>query len=324
MSNDNFPRRGRSFKYIGDAKDLDLRPLRYILAAAEGMSIRQAAEALGVEPSSVSRAIRDFEDRTGVGFFERGNFGVRLTDAGRQFLEDTLPAIQQIGHAIQCAGAAGRVETGTLRVGLITTLAGGFLRELVSKYEDAHPGVWVDIRDGGRPDHIRSIRSRKLDVAFFTGNGEVTGCDTVELWRERVHIAVPRSHPLSRQEKIDWPQLRDEPFIVSRFGPGPEIRDYIVRRICDYSTYPMIEYSDVQQETLMHMVAMGKGITPVVEAWNYVPIPELRLVPLSAEADIVPFSAVWSPKNDNPSLRRLIAFAQKLAKATHAEHNLKP
>ncbi len=280
------------------------------------MSIRGAAEALDVEPSTVSKAIRDFEDRIGVGIFERGQFGVRLTNAGRHLLEQTVPALQQINHAIQHAGAAGRVESGTLKVGVVTTLAGGFLRELVSRYEVAHPGVRVDIHDGGRPDHIRSIRTRKLDVGFFTGNGEVEGCETVELWDERVHMAMPRSHPLSGEKRIDWRQLRDEMFIVSRFGPGPEIRDYIVRRICDYSTYPMIEYRDVQQETLMHMVAMGKGITPVVEAWRCVPIPEIRLVPLSADADIVPFSAVWSPRNDNPSLRRLIKFAEKLAEGS--------
>lgn len=295
------------------ALNFDLRPVRYVLAAAEHMSIRRAAEALEVEPSTVSRAIRDFEDRLGVGLFERGPFGVRITNAGRQFLRQTAPGFQIINHAIQDAGAAGRVETGILLMGVVTTLAGGFLRELVSRYEAAHPGVWVDIRDGGRPEHIQNIRSHKLDVGFFTGNGEVKGCDTIQLWDERVHIAMPRSHPLSGENKIDWHQLRDDLFIVSRFGPGPEIRDYIIRRISDYSTYPMIDYRDAQQETLMHMVAMGKGITPVVEAWRCMPIPELRLVPLSSDADIVPFSAVWSPHNDNPSLRRMIKFAEKLA-----------
>lgn len=317
MPDENLPRKRLSSRHLGSARGFDLRPLRYVLAAAECMSIRRAADLLDVEPSSISRAIRDFEDRLGVGLFERGQFGMRLTQAGQQFLEQTIPAIQQINHAMRCAGAAGRVEAGTLRLGVITTLAAGFLRELVAGYEEAHPGVYVEIRDGGRHDHIHGIRSHQLDLGFFTGNGEVKGCDTLELWRERVHIAMPRSHPLAKQKKVDWSQLREEPFIVSRFGPGPEIRDYIIRRICDYSTYPTIEFCDVQQETLMHRVAMGKGITPVVEAWRGVTIPELSLVPLSADADVVPFSAVWSPKNDNPSLRRLIHFAQTLSRKIH-------
>lgn len=59
---------------------------------------------------------------------------------------------------------------------------------------------------------------------------------------------------------------------------------------------------------------MGKGLTPVIEAWRGVSIDDLSLIPLSANEDIIPFSAVWSPANDNPSLRRLISFARELAK----------
>ena len=287
--------------------------MRYVLAAAQYGTIRGAAEAMEVEPSSVSRAIRAFEDRIGVGLFERGGFGVRLTEAGRQFLEQVIPAIRQINSAIQHAGAAGRVETGALRIGVITTLAGGFLRVLVEKYESAHPGVSLEIRDGGRQDHIRDIRSHELDVVFFSGNSDVIGCDTSELWQERVHIALPRSHPLSASKSLYWSQLKNERFIVTKGEPGPEVRDYIVRRIGDYSTYPLVDFCSVHQETLMHMVAIGKGITSVSQAWAHMKIPNLTFIPLSADADIVPFSAVWSPKNDNPSLRRLISFAQKIA-----------
>ncbi|RRD21532.1 LysR family transcriptional regulator [Brucellaceae bacterium VT-16-1752] len=319
MPDEEVPRTGLPIEDFEDIADLNCRPLKYVLVAAHAMSIRRAAEMLEVEPSSVSRAIRNFEDRIGVALFERGSFGVRLTDAGREFVEQTVPAVQQIYRAIQHAGAAGRVETGVLRVGVITTLAGGFLRELVEKYEAAYPGVRVDIRDGARQDHIHNIRTHTLDVAFFTGNGDVAGCDTLELWRERVHIAMPRSHRLSDRRQIDWPELRDELFIVSRREPGTEVRAYIVRRIADYSTYPLIESCAAHQETLMHMVALGKGITPVSEAWTDMNIRDLKLVPLSAAADIVPFSAVWSPKNDNPSRRRLISFAHDLAKKSDTD-----
>jgi len=253
------------------------------------------------------------EDRIGIGLFERGPFGVRLTNAGREFLQQALPAIQQINEAFERAGAAGRVEIGAVRIGLITTLASGFLRKLMGRFQYAHPHVDIDFSDGGRSDHIQSILTRKLDIGFFTGTSAVEGCDSLELWRERVHIAMSKEHRLAGQPSIKWHELRDEHFIVSRFGAGSEIRDYIVRRICDYSTYPLIDYCGVHQETLMHMVAMGKGITPVVASWSDVSIPALTLVPLSASDDVVPFSAVWSPDNDNPSLRRLLVLARMMA-----------
>lgn len=288
----------------------DLRRLRYVVAVAEHLSFRRAAQALETRPSNVSRAVSGFEDDIGVALFERGSFGVRLTDAGARFLSQTGPALQQIRHAIVLAGAAGRVEMGTIRIGVVSSLAGGPLRFLIRDYKREHPGVGIDMRDGGRREHLRAIHARDLDVAFLTGNSEIAGCDTVELWRERLHIALPGSHRLADCECLDWSEMREERFIVSRYEPGSDIYDYIVRRIANLSPYPVVEYRRVFQGTLMHLVGLGDGITLVSEAWTHMTFPDVVMVPLTDPEDLVPFSAVWSPRNDNPSLRRFISFAR--------------
>lgn len=249
----------------------------------------------------------------GVGLFERGAFGLRLTDAGERLLEKITPALVQIDHAVQFAAAAGRVENGTVRIGIVSTLAGGFLRDLVASYNRAHPGVKLVIHDGGRRDHLRAIRNRKLDVAFLAAVDDVSGCDVSELWRERVYVAMSASHALADHEKLDWPDFRDQLVLVSRKAAGPDVHDYVVRRCAGRNAYPAVEYCEAGQETLMHMVAMGRGMTLVAEAWRDMLIPGLALVPLVSDKDIVPFSAVWSPANDNPSLRRFLSFAREMA-----------
>lgn len=303
----------RPVRWPAEGLPFDLRALRYVLAAAEQTSFSGAADALGVRVSSISRHVRDFEDGLGISLFERTSAGVRLTDAGGRFLDDIIPVLQMAEAVLQRANAAGRVEEGTLRVGIITTLGGGFLRELIAAYRRGYPGVDIDILDGGRRDHLCAIRGRQIDVAFFTGSAPLTGCEVKELWRERVHVAMAVQHPLAGSNSLDWPQLRKERFIVSTLEPGPEVHDYIVRRIADYSTYPDVTYRRVNVETLMHMVAIGEGITLVSEGWSSMCFPDLTLRPLVAEEDIVPFSAVWSPSSDNPALRRFLSFARELA-----------
>ncbi len=101
--------------------------------------------------------------------------------------------------------------------------------------------------------------------------------------------------------------------MVSEYPPGPEVHDYVVRRIADYSHYPVIERRGVQQEMLMSMVGMGFGISLVSEGWIALGIPGVVMRPLVEEADIVPFSAIWSPDNDNPVLRRFISTAHVMA-----------
>ena len=303
----------RAVRWPTQGLPFDMRALRYVLAAAEQMSFSGAAGALGMKVSSVSRHVRDFEDDLGISLFERTTSGVRLTDAGAKFLDDIIPVLQMAEAVMQRAGAAGRVEEGTVRVGIITTLGGGFLRELIAAYRRCYPGVYLDIVDGGRRDHLRAIRSRQLDIAFLTGNAPLAGCDVEEFWRERVHVATGVQHPLAGSNTLDWPQLRDEHFIVSTMEPGPEVHDYIVRRVADYSAYPDVSYRSVNAETLMHMVAIGEGITLVSEGWTCMAYPDLALRPLTAAEDIVPFSAVWSPSSDNPALRRFLSFARDLA-----------
>jgi DNA-binding transcriptional LysR family regulator len=56
--------------------------LRYAVAAAHHRSFRRAADALGVKQSTLSRCIRQMEDRLGIAVFERSSGGVRLTAAG--------------------------------------------------------------------------------------------------------------------------------------------------------------------------------------------------------------------------------------------------
>jgi DNA-binding transcriptional LysR family regulator len=312
----------RPVRWPAQGLPFDMRPLRYVLAAAELMSFSAAASALDMKVSSISRHVRKFEDGIGISLFERTTSGVRLTEAGGRFLDDIIPILQMAEAVLQRASAAGRAEEGMVKVGIITTLGGGFLREVITAYRRCYPGVHIDIMDGGRRDHLRAIRSRQLDIAFFTGNAPLAGCDVEEFWRERVHVAMAAQHPLANSNTLDWAQLHEERFIVSTMDPGPEVHDYIVRRVADYSIYPDITYRQVTVETLMHMVAIGEGITLVSEGWTSMALPDLALRPLTAREDIVPFSAVWSPSSDNPALRRLLSFTREMAsnQATRANH----
>jgi DNA-binding transcriptional LysR family regulator len=67
---------------------IEMRHLRYVMAAAEHGSIRRAARALGVQVSAVSRRIADLEDEIGDTLFVRCSGGVALTYAGQRWAGD--------------------------------------------------------------------------------------------------------------------------------------------------------------------------------------------------------------------------------------------
>lgn len=83
-----------------------------LLAVAEYLNFRHAADALGASQSSVSERIKALEDTLGIPLFERHARGVRLTDAGRYFVEQVTVGITQLDHAVKTAGMIARGDHG--------------------------------------------------------------------------------------------------------------------------------------------------------------------------------------------------------------------
>lgn len=263
---------------------------------------------MDVQESAISRRIRDLEDEIGAALFIRHHGGVNLTHAGQRFLVRARKAIRQVGHAAIDAGAFGRGESGVVRIGIFTSLASGFLADLLRAYVAGNPGVRPDIVEGGPSDHITAIQRHQTDVAFLTGEPVADECDRIHLWNERVYVALPSNHELTLKDEISWADLRERHFIVSEADPGPEIHDYLVKHLAELGHHPSVERQGVGRDNLMHLVAIGRGLTLTSEATTAARFPGVVYRPLAGE--ILPFCAIWSPQNDNPALRRLLSLAR--------------
>ncbi|WP_394113062.1 LysR family transcriptional regulator [Xanthobacter wiegelii] len=81
--------------------EIEIRHLRYFIAATDAGSFRKAAAALGVQESSVSRRIRDVEDQIGASLFVRHSGGINLTMAGQRFLHRAVMPWTTFGTGLQ-------------------------------------------------------------------------------------------------------------------------------------------------------------------------------------------------------------------------------
>ncbi|MGH6821908.1 MAG: LysR substrate-binding domain-containing protein [Methylocella sp.] len=292
---------------------MDLISLRHALAVAEQTSFRRAGLSLGIDASAVSRRVRNLEDELGVSLFERHVRGVRTTVAGRRFLDQTRLTLADLDYAIKVAGNAGRGTQGDLRIGIFSSVASMFIRELLAEYAKRHPLVDIDVAEGAPSDNIRLVREGRLDAAFVTGVPNEPPCDSEQFWSERVFVVLPEGHALSTAAEILWEMLRTEHFIVSRDEPGPEIHDYVIRHLAELGHRPSVTRYAVGRENLMHLVGLGFGLSLTSEATIATVYPNVLFRPISGLDDNLPFSAVWLPSNDNPALRRLISSARALS-----------
>jgi DNA-binding transcriptional LysR family regulator len=167
---------------------MDLISLRDTLTVREQTSFRRAGSALGIHASAVLRRV---EDELGVSLFERHVRGVRTTIAGRHFLDRTRSALAELDHAVRTAGNAGRGNVGDLRIGIFSSIASQFIREVLAAYTQQHPLVEIDVAEGAPSDHIRLVREGRLDIAFAIGLPDEPPCDSVPRGR-KAGMAVAR------------------------------------------------------------------------------------------------------------------------------------
>ncbi|EBB5981918.1 LysR family transcriptional regulator, partial [Salmonella enterica subsp. enterica] len=186
--------------------------LVHTLAVAEYLNFRHAANALGVAQSSVSARVKALEEDLGILLFERHARGVRLTEAGRHFVERIAVGIDQLDHAVKTAGMAAAGESGRLRIGIHALIPHSFLAKLIGQYRKDYPDVEVEIAEGPAREAVVQLRAGRLDVAFVAGTPQPPDCHSRRTWTEPLLAVLPERHPLAKRSAVTWPDLAGETF----------------------------------------------------------------------------------------------------------------
>ena len=96
---------------------MELRHLRYFVAVGEEEHFGRAAQRLRVAQPALSRQIQDLEREIGFKLFDRLSRGVKISSAGRLFLDEARRILQQLNEATERAQRVARGQSGTLRIG---------------------------------------------------------------------------------------------------------------------------------------------------------------------------------------------------------------
>lgn len=292
---------------------IELRHLRYAVAAAHYGSFRRAAEALGVKQSSLSRRIRQLEDRLGVAVFERSSSGVRLTTAGTEILRTSRHLVDGLDHMMASAKAAGRGEIGRLAIGFYTSLSAGNLRASLVEHARRFPLVEIRAVEGARASLFAGLEHGTLDVAVVTGEPAVREGGAMALWGERIMVALPESHPLAANETVYWTDLRGETFLLSQRDPEPELRDILLAELASPGVQPKIVIQDVSRESITSLVGAGFGVSLTCEAAigaSYVGV-VYRDVQDGRGPSRISCAACWRSDNDNPALAHFLKLLEE-------------
>ncbi len=127
-----------------------LNDLHAVIAIARRASFRVAALDLAMSTTALSNAVAKFEASLGVRLFNRTTRSVSLTDAGRVFIDQIGPAMQDIHGALDAVRSRQQTPSGTLRINAFAMAARQIISPLVLEFLSLYPQVHIDLVTEGR------------------------------------------------------------------------------------------------------------------------------------------------------------------------------
>ncbi|GAA4669781.1 MULTISPECIES: LysR substrate-binding domain-containing protein [Amycolatopsis] len=231
--------------------------LRYFEAAARHLSMTAASRELLVSQSAVSTAIAQLERELGVQLLLRHHArGLSLTTAGQAFHQRVLDFLAHGAELVETARQAGTELVGPLAVGCFTTLAPFRLPGLLAEFEDRHPRVRVQLREGEHSALKAALRSGECEVALLYGYDLDDDIDRVVVDTAPPYVLVSPGHRLATRKKVALADLDGEPMVLLDL---PHSREYLQSVLRGAGVEPEIRHRTTGYETVRALVAHGHG-----------------------------------------------------------------
>jgi DNA-binding transcriptional LysR family regulator len=242
---------------------VELRHLRYFVAVAEMENVSRAALKLHVSQPALSRQIRDLEDEIGFSLLERTAKSVRLTDAGRAFLDNARALLQNADEAVTKARAVASAEPTEIHVGYSPTPVAEILPKALRAFQRAMPNVHVRLHDWSNNAILNGIRDGQLQLGLVVPPAKASALHDVryeELFHERVCVAVAPQHPFARRRAIPIAEVAAEPLIGLTREDYPNFYDYLSIIFSKLKQKPRVVEEHDSMSGIMSAVEAGAGV----------------------------------------------------------------
>ncbi len=146
---------------------LPLTTLEVFTAIARHGSLRAAAEALDIKPSTVSHQLKTLEAQLGTALFIRTTRSVSLTEAGRALIRGAGPAFDQLSEAVESARSTGHAARGTLKLAMPEFAYHLYVSPVLQSFCAACPEIELEL---SLTDALSDILGEELHAGFRLGD----------------------------------------------------------------------------------------------------------------------------------------------------------
>jgi len=285
-----------------------LRQLQYAIAVGEARNFRRAAELCGVSQPSLSAQLGQLEETLGVRLFERDRRGVLLTVAGQDLVVRARRVLLEADDLIDAAKRLRDPLAGTLRLGVIPTVAPYLLPAIAPGLRKAYPSLTVIWTEDKTETLVRSLNAGALDGALLALEAEIGDVEHEVIGDDPFVLATPHGHPLGRSAApATTEELRGARVLL--LDDGHCFRQQSLS-LCTAAGAEELGFRATSLSTLAQMVSAGAGLTllPRLSVPFESRHAELSIRPFAAPAPHRTLALVWRRRSPvGPALRKVAA-----------------
>jgi DNA-binding transcriptional LysR family regulator len=278
---------------------MELRLLRYFIAVAQELHFTRAAARLHIAQPALSRQIRELETAIGTELFLRSKRWVKLSDAGAVLLPQAIRIVDEAEAAARSARRAGKGEVGTLDVGFTSSTGGDLLPRAVSVYRRRYPHVEIRPREAITSQQIPMLLNDEIHVGLIQDLGVLPGITVLRLRRERMVVALHRTHRLAARTSVAIADLADEPFVL---GPGESaLSTHPVGVACAAAGFaPRVVEQATDSVSRLVLVASGIGVSLLPTSSRHLATREIVYRPIRGHPVTMDLLAAWRRARVSP------------------------
>lgn len=180
----------------------NLNDLKAVMAIAKRGTFRGAAIELGMSTTALSHAISKLEENLGVRLFNRTTRSVSLTEAGRLFVEQVGPALQDIHSALDIVRSQREIPSGTLRINAAAFAAREIISPVIIEFLRRYPEMNIDLVTEGK---LVDIIADGFDLGIRVAHLVPSDMIAVSLGKLQRYVVVGSPEYLERYGKPKIP-----------------------------------------------------------------------------------------------------------------------
>ena len=276
---------------------MEIRQLRYFIAAAEAGNLRTASKNIHISHSALSMSIKNLESDLGVVLLHKNRKGVQMTFAGEQFLAAAHSLLRQIDDLRASLPGNADSPTGNVRLGIPYGLNSALAAPLFQILLERYPGINLEIEEGNSTSLERLYEGDLIHLMISYDVVEKMDQKVEPLYLEQLYFVSEYDAALEHETEIELRDLRDIPIVCS---PGTNSMRTTLEK---YSFENKIRFnllSDFQSAHASLKIA-EEGLANTISPWDEI-------------CSYVEGKRIIARKIVNPSMDRTVCLVSSLRK----------